>query len=122
MARIKPCIWLDNGQWIFWLEEICKEIKPVNPKGYQRWIFVEKTDTEVEAPILCSPDVNSWLIGKDPGKDWRQKEKREAKDEMVGCHYQLNGHDFEQTLGDNEEQRSLACCNPWGRKEMNTTT
>ena len=47
------------------------------------------------------PDVESWLIGKDPdaGKDWRQEEKRVA-DEMVGWHHQLNEHEFEQTPGD----------------------
>ena len=51
----------------------CKEIKPVNPKGNQLWIFIGRTDAEAEAPILWPPDVKSWLIGKDPnaGKDWR---------------------------------------------------
>ena len=55
----------------------CKEIKQVNPKGNQPWIFTGRTDAEVEAPILWPPDVKSQLIGKDPdaGKDWRQKEK-----------------------------------------------
>ena len=43
----------------------CKEIKPVNPKGYQPWIFIKSTDAEAEAPILCPPDVNSQFIGKD---------------------------------------------------------
>ena len=54
-----------------------KKIKPVNPKGNQPWIFIGRTDAEVEAPILWPPDEKSWLIGKDPdaGKDWRQKEK-----------------------------------------------
>ena len=54
-----------------------KEIKPVNPKGNQAWIFVGRTDAEAEAPILCPPDAKSWLIGKDPdaGKDWGQEEK-----------------------------------------------
>ena len=49
----------------------CKEIKPVNPKGNQPWIFIGRTDTEAEDPILCPPDVKSQLIGKDPdaGKD-----------------------------------------------------
>ena len=62
-----------------------KEIKPVNPKGNQPWIFIGRTDAEAEAPILWPPDVKSRLIGKDPdaGKDWRQKEKRAAEDEMV---------------------------------------
>ena len=63
-----------------------KEIKPVNHKGNQPWIFIVRTDAEVEAPILWPPDVNSWLTGKDPdaGKDGRQEEKRVTEDEMVG--------------------------------------
>ena len=44
-----------------------------------------------------------------------------TKDEMVGWHHQLNGHEFEQTQRDNEGQGSLACCTPWGRKESDTT-
>ena len=43
-----------------------------------------------------------------------------TEDEMVGWHHQLNGHEFEQTLGDGEGQRSLVCCSPWGHKESNT--
>jgi len=63
----------------------CKEIKPVNPKGNQPWLFVERTIAEAEAPIFWPPDVKNWLIGKDPdaGKDWRQREKMAAEDEMV---------------------------------------
>ena len=62
-----------------------KEIKPVNPKGNQSWIFFGRTDAEAEAPILRSPDAKSWLIGKDPdaGKGWRQKEEGMTEDEMV---------------------------------------
>ena len=62
-----------------------KEIKLVNPKGNQPWIFIGRTDAEAEAPILWPPDAKSQLIGKDPdaGKDWRQKEKGEAEVEMV---------------------------------------
>ena len=63
-----------------------KEIKPVNPKGNQPWIFIGGTDAEAEAPILWLPDVKSQLFGKDPdaGKDWGQKEKGMTEDEMVG--------------------------------------
>ena len=63
----------------------CKEIKPVNPKGNQPWIFIGRTDAEAAAPILWPPDSKSWLIRKDPdaGKDWGQ-EKEAAEDEMVG--------------------------------------
>ena len=63
----------------------CKEIKPVNPKGNQPWIFIGRTDAEAEALILWPPDVKSQLFGKDPdaGEDWRQKEKEVAEDAMV---------------------------------------
>ena len=55
----------------------CKEIKSVNPKRNQPWLFIGRTDAEAEAPILWPPDAKSQLIGKDldAGKDWRQKEK-----------------------------------------------
>ena len=78
-----------------------EEIKPVNPKGNQTWILIGRTDVDAEAPILWPPDMNSWLTGKDPdgGKDWRQKEKGAAEDEMVGWHHQLNGREFVQTPG-----------------------
>ena len=63
----------------------CKEIKPVNPKGNQLWIFIERVVTEGKAPILRPPNEKSQLIGKtsDALKDWRQKEKGAAEDEMV---------------------------------------
>ena len=98
-----------------------KEIKPVIPKGNQSWIFIGTTDAEAEAPIIWSPDEKSRFIGKDPyaGKDWRQK--RATEDEMVGWHHWLNGHEFEQIPRDTEGQGSLACCGPWGRKELDTT-
>ena len=66
-----------------------KEIKLVNPKGNQPWIFLGRTDAE--APILWPPDAKSWLIGKDPDavKDWGQEEKQKTEDEMVGWHHWL---------------------------------
>ena len=98
-----------------------KEIKSVNPKGNQPWIFSGRTDAEVL--ILWPPDAKSILIGKDLDfeKDWEQEEKRAAEDEMAGWHHRLNAHEFEQTPGDSEGQGSLACCSPWGHKELNTT-
>ena len=95
-----------------------KEIKPVNPKGNQSWIFIGKTDAEAETPVLSPPDGNNWLLGKDPdaGKDWRQEEKGMTEDELVGWPYWLNGQEFEQTVGDSEGQGRLACCSPWGCK------
>ena len=93
-----------------------KEIKSVNLKGNQLWIFIGRTDAEAEALIVWPPYVKSQLIGKDPDaeKDGRQKEKGAAEDEMVRQHHWLNGHEFEQTLGEREGQRSLECCSPWG--------
>ena len=66
----------------------CKEINPVHPKGNQSWIFIGRTDTEAETPILWPPDVNKWVIGKNPDaeKDWRWEEKGTTEDEMVGWH------------------------------------
>ena len=59
----------------------CKEIKPVNLKGNQPWLFIGRTDAEAEAPILWPPDVKSWLTGKDPdaGEDWGQEEKQQQR-------------------------------------------
>ena len=115
--------------WIVVLEKAlespldCKEIKPVNSKGNQSWIFTGRTDTEVEAPIFWPPDVKSQFIRKypDAGKDWKQEEKGMTEDKMVKWHYWLNWHEFEQAPGDGEGQGSLACCSPWGHKESDTT-
>ena len=118
--------------WCFWtvvLEKTlesplgCKEIKPVNPEGNQFWIFIGRTDVEVETPILCPLDVKNWLIGKDPdaGKGWRQEEKGMTEDEKVGWHHWLNRHEFELTRGVGEGQGSLVCCSPWGHEELDMT-
>ena len=63
----------------------CKEVKPVNSKGNQPWIFTGRTDAKAETPILGPPDAKNWFIGKDPdaGKDWKQEEKGTTEDEMV---------------------------------------
>ena len=91
----------------------CKELKLVNPKGNQPWIFIERTDAEAEAPIPWPPEAKSRHIGKDPdsGKDWRQN-KGEAEDEMIIEYHGLNGREFEQTPGDSKEQGSLVFCSP----------
>ena len=83
----------------------CKEIKPVNPKGNQFWIFIGRTDAKAEAPILWPADEKSWLTGKDGnvGKDWGQEEKGAAEDKIFGWHHQLNGYEFEQALEGGEE-------------------
>ena len=124
--------WTSTKNWCFWtvvLEKTlespldCKEIQPVNLKGNQSWILIGRNDTEAEAPILWPPDAKSWFIGKDPdaGKDSGQEEKGTTEHEVVGWHHQLNRHEFKQTPGDAEGQRSLVCCSPWGHKELDTT-
>ena len=74
----------------------CKEIKPVNPKGNQSWIFIGKTDGEDEA-ILWPSDAKNWLFRKDPdaGKGWRQEEKVTTEGEIVGWRLWLSGPEFQ---------------------------
>ena len=116
-----------SKNWCFWTVVLekplespldCKEIKPVNLKGNQPWIFIGKTDAETETPILWSPDEKNWL--------WKRpycwaRLKAGSEDEMVGRHHPLHGHRFEQVPGDGDGQGSLACCGPWGCKESDTT-
>ena len=117
-------------KWYFWtvvLEKTlespldCKEIKPVNLKGNQSWIFIGRTDAEAETPMLWPPDAKNWLNWKDPdpGKDW-QWEKGTIEDEMVGWHHRLNVHEFEYSPGVGDGQGVLECCNPGLCKEWDT--
>ena len=117
--------------WCFWIVVLDKtlesplgnkDVKPINAKGNQPWIFIGRTDAEAEAPVFWPPDAKSQLTGKDPdvGKDWGQNEETK-EDEMVGWHHWLNGHELEQIPVDSERQGGLACCSPWGLKEMDTT-
>jgi len=101
----------------------CKEIKPISLKGNQSWIFIVRTDAEVEASILWPPDEKNWVIGKysDAGKDWRREEKGMTEDETTGWQCQLYGHEFEEALGNGDGQQSLACCSPWDHKELGMT-
>ena len=100
----------------------CKEIQPVHPKDHP-WVFIGRIDAEAETAILWPPHVKSWLIGKDPDawRDWGQEEKGTTENEMAGWHHQLDGHEFEWTLGVGDGQGGLACCDSWGRKESDTT-
>ena len=118
--------------WCFWtvvLEKTLErpldwmEIKPVNPKGNQPWIFFGRTDAEAETPILRPPDTKNRLIGKDPdvGKDWRREKKGITEDEMIGWHHWLDRHESEQALGVGDGQGSQACCSPWGHKQSGMT-
>ena len=95
-------------------QSILKEISPV---------FFERNDAKAETPVLWPPHVKRWLIGKDSdaGRDWGQEEKGTTEDEMAGWHHELYGHESEWTPGDGDGQEGLACCNSWGRKELDMT-
>ena len=117
--------------WCFWtvvLEKTLespldnKKFKSVHPKGNQPWIFIVRANAEAEAPILW-PVNGSQLFRKDTdvGKDWRQKQKRAAEDEVVGWYHWLIDHEFEHTPGDSDGQRSLACSSPQICEEVDAT-
>ena len=87
-----------------------KETKSIHPKGSQPWVFIGRTDSEAEAPILWPPDVKRQLTGKAP--DARKErlgagEDGMVEDKMVGRPDWLNGHELEKTLGDSEWQGGL---------------
>ena len=126
----KKCWALKN--WCFWtvvLEKTivspldCREIQPVHPKGDQSWVFIGRTEVEAETPIHWPPHAKSWLIGKDSdaGRDWGQEKKGTTENEMDGWHHRLDAHEFGWTPGVGDGQGGLACCNPWGQKESDTT-
>ena len=119
--------------WCFWIVVLektvespmdCMEIKPVNPKQNQPWMFIGRTDAEAEAPILWLPDLKSRLIGKDPDteKDWGQEEKREKRMRWLdGIREAMDMSLSKLWEMDREGQGSLACCSPWSHKESDTT-
>ena len=96
-------------------QSILKEISP--------GCSLEGLMLKAEPAILWPPDVESWLIWKDPdaGKDWGQEEKGSTMDDMVGWHHQHKGHGFGWTPGVGDGQGGLACCSSWGHKESDTT-
>ena len=111
------------GLW--WLRRLkslldSKEIKLVNPKGSQTWIFIQRANIEAEVSILSLPDARRRLIGKVPysGKDWGQKDKVMTEHDMVVWHHRLNVHEFEEAPGNSEGQGSLVCCSPWAHKKL----
>ena len=117
--------------WCFWtvvLEKTLEspldsvELKPVNLKGNQPWIFIGRTDAEDEVLILWPSDAESRHTGKesDGGKDW-EWEGEATEDEMVGWHHRLSGHEYEQAPGDGGGQESLTSCSPWVWKELDMT-
>ena len=82
-------------------------------KKPQLWLLQNFVGKMISLLLIC-------YLGLKAGGDWRQEEKGTTENEMTKWHYQLNGHDFEQAPGVGDGQGSLACCSPWGRKELNT--
>ena len=116
--------------WCFWtagLEKTlespldCKEIKPVNPKGNQSWIFTGRTNAEAEVSyfshLIQRTDSleKTLMLGKIKGRRRRGQQKK-----RVGWHHQLAGHEFDQAPGVDDGQGSLACCSPRGHKGSDT--
>ena len=115
--------------WCFWtvlLENTlespldCKEIRPVNPKGNQSWIFIRRTDAESETNTLATWCKEPARKDPDAAEDWGQ-EKGMTEGEMVGWHLWFNGYEFEQAPGDGEGQGSLLCYSSWHREELDMT-
>ena len=115
--------------WCFWtvlLEKTpespldCKEIQPVHSKRDQPWVFFGRNDAKAETPILWPSHAK---LGKDSdaGRNWGQEEKGTTEDKMAGWHHRLDGPESEWTPGVGDGQGGLACCNSWGRKELDMT-
>ena len=113
--------------WCFWTMVLEKtpgspldcEIKLVNPKENQSWIFIGRTDAEAEALVLWPTDKKSWWIRKD--WCWEKLKAGGEGGKMFGWHHRLNGHEFEKALGDGEGRGSLECCSSWGCKVSDKT-
>ena len=120
--------------WCFWTAVLEKtlessldseEIRPVNPKVNQPWIFIRRTDTETSIlwPLLRRANLleKTLILGKTEGRRRRGwEDEMDERYEMVGWYYQLNGHELEQTWRDSEGEGSLVCCSPRGHKELDT--
>ena len=112
----------------------CLQSSPASGSFPMSWLFTsggQSTEASASAwvlpvnktPVLWPPHAKSWLIGKhsDAGRDWGQEEKGTTEDEMAGWHHWLNGCECEWTPGVGDGQGGLACCDSWGRKELDTT-
>ena len=96
-------------------------IKLVNPKGKQSWIFIGRTDTEPVVLILWLPDGRADSFEKTLMLGKIEDRRRGWQDEMVGWLHWLSGHEFDRALGIDDGQGSLVCCSLWGHKEVDMT-
>ena len=111
--------------WCFWtvvLEKTlespldCREIKPVNPKGDQSFMFIGRTDAEAESPRTLSTWCQELTHWKRPWC-WEILNAGGEGNEIVGWHHQLDEHKFQQAPGGGDGQGNLVCCSPWAHKE-----
>ena len=123
--------WWAPKNWCFWIAVLektfkgsldSKEVKPVNPKGNQLWIFIRRTAAEADTPIFghlmwwADSLEKTLILGKTEGRRRRGQQRWDG-----WWHHWLNGHEFKQALGDSEGQGSLVCCSSWGCQELHTT-
>ena len=109
-----------GGGIIFKVKETGMEWGRCKLSWWHRWVSSSTGDVNRRSSVSSNQLNSSCVHWYHQLNDWRQKGKRAAEDEMVEWHHWLNGHEFEQTLGDSEGQGSLAFCRPWGRKESDT--
>ena len=97
----------------------CKEIKTVNPKGNQHWIFTGRTTAKAETLLLWPADVKGWFIGKDPdaGKDWGKRRRGQQRIRWLDNITDSVDMNLSITPRDNGRQKSLECCSPRSQKE-----
>ena len=101
----------------------CKEIQAVHPKGDQSWVFIGRTMLKLKllyfVHLMQRADSleKTLMLGGTRGRRRRGQQRMR----WFLWHHQLNRHEFEQTLEDGEGQGSLACCSPWGHRELDMT-
>ena len=99
----------------------CKEIQPVHPKGNQSWMFIGRLMLKLKLQYFGHLMWRTDSLEKTLMLEKIEGRRRRGQQKMRWLDVQLDGHEFEQALGVGDRQGSLACCSPWGRKEMNTT-
>ena len=114
------------GAWGWWLHKDVNVLNTAEPCTYLRMgnsmsVLFYHNITKSTVRIWWWAEVSDSLEKTDAGRDWGQEEKGTTEEEMAGWHHRLDGHECEWTPGDGDGQGGLACCDSWGRKELDTT-